>query len=140
MRYKHPEQYQNSLDYVSKYKDKDVTIEIKVIHKSRTLRQNSYLHLLLGFFGLEFGYTIEEAKQLYKRLNKDIYFYEKNNEKFIRSTADLDTKEMTLSIDIFRTYSAGVGLYLPQPDDTAFLNYVHNKIEKNKEYLQNKFI
>jgi len=139
MRYKFPEQYTASIEYINKYKEKNITIEVTAKHPKRSLKQNNYLYLLLGFFGLEFGYTIEEAKQLYKRLNKDIYFYEKNGEKFIKSTADLDTKDMTLSIDIFRTYSAGIGLYLPQPDEHAFLNHIHNEIEKNKQYLNNKF-
>ena len=117
-------------------KGKSITLIEK--RKKRTFRQNKYLHLLLGFFGLETGYTLDESKQIYKKTSPDIYFYTKNNRPFIRSSADLDTKEMTLSIERFRNYSSEKGgIYLPSPNETEFLENIENQLERyeNKVYI-----
>ena len=34
----------------------------------RTIRQNSYLHLILGYFAVETGYTIEWVKEKYVKI------------------------------------------------------------------------
>ena len=53
-----------------------------------------------------------------------------------RSTASLDTKEMTTAIDNFRDYaSKEAGIYLPTPDDLVYLN----EIEKQVNNLQGKY-
>jgi len=106
--------------------------------RKRTYRQNRYLYLLLGFFSIETGYTLEESKQIYKKASPDIYFYTKNNRPFIRSSADLDTVEMTLSIERFRNYSSEKGgIYLPSPNETEFLENIENQMERyeNKVYI-----
>ena len=106
--------------------------------RKRTYRQNRYLYLLLGFFSIETGYTLEESKQIYKKASPDIYFYTKNKRPFVRSSADLDTKEMTLSIERFRNYSSEKGgIYLPSPNETEFLENIENQMERyeNKVYI-----
>jgi hypothetical protein len=42
--------------------------KIEKVSPKRSLPQNSYLHLLLGYFGQHFGYTVEEAKEIYLSL------------------------------------------------------------------------
>lgn len=112
---------------------KDCTFELREIKPKRSYKQNKYLHLILGLFGLELGYTIEEAKELYKRLNKEIYQYENNGVKFYKSSASLDTKEMTLTIDRFRNWASQKGgVYLPAPNEIEYLNEVELKILNNK--------
>jgi len=37
--------------------------ELKAKNDKRSISQNSYLHLILTWFGLETGYTLEEVKQ-----------------------------------------------------------------------------
>ena len=106
--------------------------------RKRTYQQNKYLHLLLGWFAIETGYTLEESKQIYKKASPDIYFYTKNNRPFIRSSADLDTKDMTISIERFRTYSSVEGkIYLPSPNEDELLENIENQLERyeNKVYI-----
>ena len=107
-----------------------VVIELRKKAK-RSLNQNSYLHLILGWFGMELGYTLSEVKQIYKEQNSLIYFYEKNGKMFIRSSADLDTGEMTMSIEKFRNYSSmEAGVYLPEPREKEFLQEIEVEMSK----------
>lgn len=108
-----------------------VVIELRKKVK-RSLNQNSYLHLILGWFGIELGYTLNEAKTIYKEQNSLIYFYEKTGKMFIRSSADLDTGEMTRSIEKFRNYSSmEAGVYLPEPNEQQFLQEIELEMSKN---------
>lgn len=99
----------------------------------RSTSQNSYLHLILGWFALETGYTPDEAKQIYKHHTSGIYGYEKDGVTFMRSSADLTTTEMTFSIEIFRNWSSKVAnIYLPEPSDLIFLQEIEIEISRNK--------
>ena len=123
--------------------DKGKKIELKEKRPKRSVSQNAYLHLILSWFGLEFGYNLEEVKQkIFKEIVNPELFYEGEVGKLEkiqrwRSTSDLDTKEMTLAIDRFRDYSAENGYYLPSPDDMVALEYIENEINKHnsKQYL-----
>lgn len=110
-------------------------IEVKKINPNRTLRQNSYLHLLIGYFGQHFGYTMEEAKQIYKEINTTTYRYEKKGRIFWKSSAELDTAEMTKTIDLFREKSKEAGCPLPAATDQAWLRQIENEIERSRYYL-----
>lgn len=107
-------------------------IELKKKVK-RSTSQNSYLHLILGWFAIETGYTLSEAKLLYKNLSNEIYWYRKRNESFYRSSADLTTKEMTESIEKFRNWSSATAkVYLPEPSDLNFLQEIEIEMSKHK--------
>lgn len=55
--------------------------------------------------------------------------YEKEKTKFLRSTADLDSKEMTEFIDWIRTFSSEqFGAYIPTPDE-----FLQNEFEIKKQ-------
>lgn len=110
-------------------------VEIKEVRPKRTLAQNSYLHLLLGAFGLNFGYTLEEAKLIYKQVNKQLYYYRKKKRTFIRSSADLNKEQMAISIDKFMQASATAGFELPLATDQAWLIEVENQMERERRYL-----
>jgi hypothetical protein len=121
--------------------------ELKAKNDRRSISQNSYLHLILTWFGLETGYTLEEVKQdIFKKIVNPNTFYDGEHEGKIeglkierwRSTASLDTAEMTLVIDRFRDYSAKeLGIYLPEPSDLALIQELENEISKhsNQQYL-----
>lgn len=99
----------------------------------RSTSQNSYLHLILGWFALESGYTMEEAKQMYKELSVDIFKYQNKDRWFYKSSADLSITEMTLSIEKFRNWSsATANIYLPEPSDLIFLQEIEIEMSKNK--------
>lgn len=110
-------------------------VEVKKISPRRSLPQNAYLHLLIGAFGVHFGYTLEESKQIYKEINADIYKYEKKGRTFWRSSADLNKEEMARSIDAFMKKSAEAGYPLPLATDQGWLMEIENEIQRSKYYL-----
>lgn len=128
--------------YVNKLYSRRAVIEVREKRPQRSVNQNSYLHLLLGYFGAEFGLSLEEVKvDIYKRIcNKDLFERKKVNKfgrevTYLRSSADLSVPEMTLSITRFRNYaSSEVGIYLPEANADAMI-YMQQVVERNKEYI-----
>lgn len=117
----------------------------EIIEKKRTrsISQNSYLHLILQLFAYETGYTTEEVKQeIFKKIVNPDTFYDGEVDKGLvalqrwRSTANLNTKEMNLCIDRFRDYaSKEAGIYLPQPSDLSLIDEAKIIIANNQQYL-----
>jgi S-methylmethionine-dependent homocysteine/selenocysteine methylase len=122
----------NRISYLARKKRRATVKEIQL---NRTLSQNSYLHLIIGAFGEHFGYTLEEAKHIYKQVNKDIYFYTKKKRQFIRSSADLNKEEMAKTIDRFMQASEEAGYKLPLATDREWLLQIENEIERSRRYL-----
>lgn len=115
------------------------TIELKEKKPKRSISQNSYLHLILSWFAFEYGETLQYIKQeMFKKIvNKEIFKTEYINKKTgeiredWRSTAVLDTKEMTLAIDRFRDYaSKEAGIYLPEPSDIILLEQIERELSQ----------
>lgn len=129
--------------YVNKLFQERAVVEVKKKLPNRTLAQNSYLHLLLGFFGSQYGCSLEEAKiDFYKRTcNRDLFERKTINKMgrevtYLRSSAELTTGEMTLSIERFRNFaSSEAGIYLPSPNEREFLIHIQQEIERHKEFL-----
>lgn len=119
------------------------TVELTEKKKKRSLNQNAYLHLLLGYFASQTGNTLEWVKQQYykKLCNPDIFIGEKEDKflgrmKYIRSSADLRTDEMNLSIERFRNWSASeAGIYLPEPTSDEEIAAMQTEVERYKTYL-----
>jgi hypothetical protein len=124
-----------AFDYLSELVAKESLAEVKKISPKRTINQNSYLHLLISAFGLHFGYTIEEAKIIYKEINKGIYQYEKKGRVFLKSSADLNKEEMAKTIDLFRSKSAENGYPLPPATNKEWLRSMQNAVEQSSYYL-----
>jgi len=114
---------------------KKIRVDIKEIRMNRTISQNSYLHLILAAFGLHFGYTLEEAKLIYKQVNRPIYYYQKKGRVFIKSSAALDKREMANSINTFMTVSKEAGCELPLATNKEWLLSIQNEIERSGYYL-----
>ena len=118
---------------------------IELIEKKprRSLPQNKYLHVLLAYFGTQTGNTLEWVKQQYykKLVNPDLFIREKEDKylgkiKVLRSSADLDTSEFSLSIERFRNWaSQEAGIYLPSADEYIIIQQIEIEIERNKEYI-----
>lgn len=110
-------------------------VELKEVKDKRTLRQNSYLHICISLFGIEFGFTIDEAKTHLKRCC-EFMRYEKNGEVFLKETKKMDTKELTNFIEWIRNYSADQGCYIPSSEE--YMNQQFNidkEIDKHREFL-----
>lgn len=124
----------NRITYLAK---KQQMVKVTQIQPSRTLNQNNYLHLLLADFGIQFGYTLDEAKIIYKELNKNIYTYTKKQRTFTRSSASLNKDEMAQSIDQFiEKVKAQTGYTLPPATNQEWLLSIENKMEQQRKYLR----
>lgn len=119
------------------------TIELSEKKAKRSLSQNRYLHLLLGYFASQTGNTLEWVKQQYykKLCNPDLFIGEREDlflgrVKYVRSSADLSTDEMNLSIERFRNWSsAEAGIYLPEATSEAEIAALQVEVERYKTYL-----
>lgn len=126
-----PYEQTRAKSYFNQLLEKKTLVEIKRLSPKRSLSQNAYLHLIIGAFGMHFGYHLDEAKQVYKELNASIYSYEKKGRTFWRSSADLSKDQMAKSIDVFMQRSAEAGYQLPLATDTGWLREIENAIERS---------
>lgn len=110
----------------------------------RSKSQNAYLHVILGYFGSQFGYELEEVKAYYfKELcNAELFVrYETDRvtgeqRKRLRSSKDLTKDEMTLAINRFRDWSAKTaGVYIPSPDEHRLVMQMEVEAQRTKQYL-----
>lgn len=108
----------------------------------RSIRQNAYLHLIIAYFATQYGESADYVKQyLYKRhVNTDIFVRKRRDAligdiTILRSTRDLTTEELSLSIDRFRTWASKEGgIYLPSPEETQYLAYMETEIDRNRQF------
>lgn len=111
--------------------------------RQRTLAQNAYLSVIIGFFATQHGCSFDFAKMaFYKNLvNKDLYLREIDDKllghvRYLRNSTELTKEEMSLSIDRFLDWSANVaGIILPEPEDYQGLVAAKQEIEQNKRFL-----
>ncbi len=113
---------------------------------NKTPNQNRYLHLILGWFALEYGETLEYVKQeiFKKEINREIFKTEYINKKTgevredWRSWADLNTREAALAITRFRNWSSNTAdIYLPEANELEFLRSIEEQLSKysNQEFI-----
>lgn len=135
----------NFLLRAKKLAESGVIVDLTEKKPRRSLPQNKYLHVLLAYFGTQTGNTLEWVKQQYykKLVNPDLFIREKEDKylgkiKVLRSSADLDTSEFSLSIERFRNWaSQEAGIYLPSADEYISIQQmeIEIEIERNKEFL-----
>lgn len=133
----------NFLFRANKLAESGKVIDLTEKKPRRSLPQNKYLHVILAYFGTQTGNTLEWVKQQYykKLVNPDLFIREKEDKylgriKVLRSSADLDTAEMSLSIERFRNWAAQeAGIYIPSADEAILIQQMEIEIERNKEFL-----
>ena len=133
----------NFLLRAKKLAESGKVIELTEKKPRRSLPQNKYLHVILAYFGAQTGNTLEWVKQQYykKLVNPDLFIREKEDKylgriKVLRSSADLDTSEFSLSIERFRNWAAQeAGIYIPSADEAILIQKMEIEIERNKEFL-----
>lgn len=136
----------NFLLRAKKLAESGKVIELTEKKPRRSLPQNKYLHVILAYFGAQTGNTLEWVKQQYykKLVNPDLFIREKEDKylgkiKVLRSSADLDTSEFSLSVERFRNWaSQEAGIYLPSADEYIIIQQMEIEIERNKEFLWKK--
>lgn len=140
---KNPYEKESFKEYANKLYKAEEVVELKKKLPNRSLNQNAYLHVILSYFGVEYGCSMDEVKlDFFKRLcNKSLFERTITNKqgkeiKILRSSADLDSTEMTTAIERFRNWSSAVaGIYLPGPDEDSFILHIQQEIERNKEFI-----
>lgn len=118
--------------YFNKLVESKSKIELKKHSSKRSISLNSYLHVCITLFAIEFGYNLEEAKTLLKR-NCEFMRYEKNGTVFLKRTRDLDNKDCSEFVSWIRNYASMQGLYIPTSEE-----YLQNKFNIDKEININK--
>lgn len=120
----------------------DATVELTEKKPQRSRAQNSYLHLLLGELALQTGNTIEWVKVEYykKSCNRDLFVTRRADKmlgsaEVLRSSADLTTDEMTLSIERLKKWAAEGDIDLPDAEDRSWLDYIEKEINNNRMWL-----
>jgi hypothetical protein len=143
--FRHKSEQLKAHEYLLKLIEKEQPAEIKRVAPKRSNPQNRYLHVLINLFAIEYGERKEYIKLnfLKKSFCPEIFETTHTNKKTgnvrrdWRSTASLDSKEMTRVIDKFRTLSQiECDIYLPSAEEykTDWLCYLQT-IENNKEFL-----
>jgi len=101
----------------------------------RTLSQNKYLHVLISLYSIEIGLTRSESKTDLKR-ECEFMVYVKNGNKYLLSSAGLDTKGLYNWIEWIKDYAGRKGIYLPSPEDyKRNWEAIENEIEAHKQYI-----
>ena len=124
--------------------EKRCGVNCSEIKTKRTNQQNSYLHCILTEFAMQTGNTLEYTKEIYfkRYCNAEIFIEIKYDTQIrqqieiVRSSTDLDTKEMTTAIERFRNWaSAEAGIYLPAPHEEEWLQQIQIEAEQHRNYL-----
>ncbi len=136
-----PRDYLEILDFLNQAKEKGFDIELKRFYQKRSNPQNRYLHLALGYFAHCYGCTLTESKEIYfkKYACRDIFLVETtdkngNHVSYYRSTADLNTVEMSNAIANFIAWAHCNGVEIPDPDDEFGCRYCERQVEKTAVY------
>ena len=121
---------------------KGAIVELTEKKPKRTNLQNAYLHTALSYFAGKVGEDMEYVKKNYFKIlcNKEIFIREVEDKylgkiKVLRSSADLDTEEMTRAIERFRNWAASEGEYIPSPDEHRLVQLMEIEVSRNKLYL-----
>lgn len=136
-----PRDYLAALDFINYAKEQGFDIELKRFYRKRTNPQNAYLHMALSYFAHCYGCTLLESKEIYLKQYacRDIFLIETtdkngNRVRYFRSTADLNTVEMSNAINNFIAYAHCNGIEIPQPNDELGIRYCERQIEKTQSY------
>lgn len=137
-----PLEKQQFLLRANKLAEKGKVVQMGEKRPQRTLQQNAYLWLILAYWGCQTGHTKEEAEAIYKEINRRLYYFEKEaygkQYFYIKHTYELNTAEMTESIERFRNWSAmneACPVYIPAPNESYYFQEMELEIERNKEFI-----
>lgn len=135
---------QNAITRFKNLLENGKKVELKVKHPRKSISHNAYAHLIMSWFAVEYGESLEYVKQeIFKKVvNTEIFKTEFVNKKTgeirtaWRSFAKLDSKETSIAIDRFRDYSSReAGIYLPEPNDLASINNLETELSKFKHLI-----
>ena len=135
-----PRDYLSALDFINRAKEQNKEIELKYYHPKRSGQQNKYLYFCLQWFAHETNCTTVEAKEVFLKRIAAPHIFERELQvgndtiKYYRSTADLDTVEMSSAIKNFIAYAECNGIQIPYEDDELGRRYCEQQLEKTKGF------
>lgn len=121
---------------------KGCIVELTEKKPQRSSQANKYLHVILAYFGLQVGETMEYVKKHYYKIlcNKETFVREIEDKylgkmKVLRSSADLDSDEFSLTITRFRDWAATEGVYIPSSEEHLMVQQMEIEVSRNRMYL-----
>lgn len=131
----HPHEREKAEFKFKTFLEKGKVITLKGKSTKRSIRQNAYLYVVFSLFGIETGYTKEEAKTLLKR-ESGMMIYEKSGTQFLKSTASLTKDECQVFIDWILKFSAEQGIYILSSEQYLLDQHnIDNQIEQHERHL-----
>ena len=129
----------DKLDFQTKvnyFLAKGEKVGLSKVQKKRSLSINSYLHVCITLYAIEYGCSIEEMKQTLKHW-KGWYKTNKAGAVVYAKTSKMDNKQLSEFIEWIRTHAAkNIGLNIPSPE--LYLQeqfYVNKLIASNEAHL-----
>lgn len=121
--------------YANKLKDKGAKVELKEKKPIRSINQNSYFHVVISLYAIAYGSTLAETKTDLKRDYG--LFYTKNDKKYLKSSADLDSTLMTQFIDWIRDRAVKeMDEYIPTAEEYLTNRFsIDRDIENHKQHI-----
>ena len=104
--------------------------KVKAFSRSRSIPQNSYLHLIFDFLEdyWETWHDKDELKEILKSKFLRTYSF-KLRTTYIKPTRSLSNREMTIFINKIRVWARDfLSLDIPDPEEKRMLEYYNNKI------------
>tara|TARA_R110000765_G_scaffold330256_1_gene420994 strand:- start:323 stop:736 length:414 start_codon:yes stop_codon:yes gene_type:complete len=121
--------------YSNKLKLANNKVELKKLGGKRSISINSYLHVCISIYSIEFGYTLAESKVMLKR-ECGFMVYEKKGLKFLIETSKQTNEECIKFVEFIRNYSAKQGLYIPDATEYKENKFaIDREIDRHKEFL-----
>ena len=115
--------------------EKKAIVDLRAKRKKATLSQNSYLHVCINMYAIFVGETLNRTKTDLKR-DCSFMVEEYKGKKYLISSSDLNTKELTNWIEWIRNYASVNGVFIPSPEDYR-INWAEyeKEIQACKPYL-----
>jgi len=111
---------------------KGANVELKQVKLRRSITQNSYLHVCITLFSIEYGSSIYEMKQELK--NWYGFYTDKGGVIIYGETSKMNSEELTTFIEWIRNKAVkDLGLYIPTSEE-----YIENQSEINRIIYNNK--
>lgn len=136
-----PSDYQDAIDFINQAREQDFDIDLKKYYRGRSNPQNRFLHMALGIFANKYGCSLAIAKEVFLKqyacphiFRVDLKDKYGSDVTYYRSTADLNTVEMSNVIRNFIDWAGIQDIEIPEPTDDKSVRYCERIIEKTTMY------
>jgi hypothetical protein len=136
-----PRDYLAALDFINQAKEQGFDIELKRFYQKRSNPQNRYYHFICAYFAHCYGCTEFEAENVFMKqyAARNIFLVENEDKngnmmRYFRSSADLDTAEMSSAIKNFLAYAECNGIMIPYENDELGRRFCEQELEKTNGF------